>query len=128
MTPPSQPQPPTPQAPGAQNAFFRDLEQDQDNADPNKPKVLTKNKINTYDILPSNLAYWHYEGSLTTPPCQKKIGKNVLWYVFKTPATLSFPQLYFFSSYFEQLPLANNGKVNRDIQEVLESTTLYSYP
>ena len=115
------------QAPGAQNPFFRDLEQ-QENADPTNPKVLTHEKINVYDILPKDKAYWHYEGSLTTPPCQKKIGRNVHWYVFQTPAQLSLPQLFFFSSYFEQLPLANNGKVNRDIQEVLDSTTLYSYP
>lgn len=90
--------------------------------------MLTNNKINAYDVLPKDLSYWHYEGSLTTPPCQTKTGGKVLWYVFQNPATISLPQLFFFTSYFEDLPLANNGRISRDIQPVLETTTIYSYP
>ena len=181
-----------------------------ENADPTKPKVLMGSQINAYDILPKNLAYWHYRGSLTTPPCQKKIGSHVKvrvgcvcvcvcvcvcsvcvcvrfavlvtpvmcvagtrpvcgrfqeelrgrllawlglrlpptlqsvlltlsllisththahvqWFVFKTPSQLSYNQLFFFTSYFEQLPLANNGQVNRNIQKVHEETVIYEY-
>ena len=37
--------------------------------------------INPYDLLPKNKAYWHYTGSLTTPPCQlPTAGFNVQWY------------------------------------------------
>ena len=29
--------------------------------------------INPYDLIPVNLAYSHYKGSLTTPPCSEVI-------------------------------------------------------
>jgi carbonic anhydrase len=113
--------------PGAASPFFKDLES-AGNADPNNADVLAKTNINAYDLLPKDLSYWHYKGGLTTPPCQKKKGRYVKWYVFKTPNTLSYNQLYFFTSYFKDLPLANNGRVSRDVQKVLDSTVIQSYP
>jgi len=159
-------------SPGAASQFFDSLETDQQNADAEHPDLDTKHKINAFDILSKDLAYWHYQGSLTTPPCQKKVGAHVKWYVsslppslhpsffspslpssydhiyaftnislflppslpslfryvFKTPNTLSYNQLYFFTSYFRDLPLSDNGRVSRDMQDVLESTTLQSFP
>jgi len=161
-------------SPGGASQFFDSLQTDQQNADAEHPDLATKHKINAYNILPKDLAYWHYLGSLTTPPCQTKVGAHVKWYVsslpprflppslhpsspslppsndhlyaftylflflppslpflfryvFKTPNTLSYNQLYFFTSYFRDLPLSENGRVSRDVQDVLESTTIHTF-
>lgn len=47
------------------------------------------NKINLLHLVPKNLDYYHYLGSLTTPP----LTENVEWYVLMTPMTLSERQL-----------------------------------
>ncbi|WCL80149.1 carbonic anhydrase family protein [Saprospira sp. CCB-QB6] len=38
--------------------------------------------------LPKDRSYYHYKGSLTTPPCSE----NVQWYIFKTPINISLKQ------------------------------------
>lgn len=40
-------------------------------------------------LLPSNLDYWTYPGSLTTPP----LYESITWFVLKTPITVSSQQL-----------------------------------
>jgi carbonic anhydrase len=47
--------------------------------------------INANDFLPSDLNYYHYTGSLTTPPCTE----GVKWIVLKTPIHASRAQLQF---------------------------------
>ena len=44
-------------------------------------KVIEVTDINICSYIPSDLDYYHYKGSLTTPPCSE----NVLWYVIKQP-------------------------------------------
>lgn len=39
--------------------------------------------------LPNNKAYFHYIGSLTTPPCSQ----GVLWFIFQNPVTVSLEQV-----------------------------------
>ena len=41
--------------------------------------------MNVADLLPENHAYYHYRGSLTTPPCSE----GVNWFVMKDSVTLS---------------------------------------
>lgn len=41
--------------------------------------------MNVADLLPENHAYYHYQGSLTTPPCSE----GVSWFVMKNSLTLS---------------------------------------
>ncbi|CAM9115691.1 unnamed protein product, partial [Laminaria digitata] len=45
--------------------------------------------INPYDFVPSNMAYSHYMGSLTTPPCSE----IVRWVVMSAPAVIGELQL-----------------------------------
>ncbi|NQV99101.1 MAG: carbonic anhydrase family protein [Rhodospirillales bacterium] len=50
-----------------------------------KPRVL----INGRDLLPGNLDYFRYMGSLTTPPCSE----GVSWYVLQSPVQFSAAQI-----------------------------------
>ncbi|WP_367847583.1 carbonic anhydrase [Rhodoferax sp. WC2427] len=67
------------------------------------------------ELLPQDMRYYQFMGSLTTPPCSE----NVLWMVLKQPVQISPEQLRLFS----QLYPANarpvqplNGRVVRDAQ------------
>merc|ERR1719471_1645910 len=40
-------------------------------------------------LLPEDLSYWHYSGSLTTPP----LSESVLWHVLKEPIKISKKQI-----------------------------------
>ncbi|XP_043921213.1 carbonic anhydrase 1-like [Protopterus annectens] len=51
-------------------------------------------------LLPSNLDYWTYPGSLTTPP----LYESVTWIVMKTPVTVSSQQLAKFRSVVGSAP------------------------
>ncbi|HQR74241.1 MAG TPA: carbonic anhydrase family protein [Sulfurovum sp.] len=54
-------------------------------------------KVDPQDILPADTAhYYHYVGSLTTPPCSE----NVQWYLLKTPMTASKEQIEAFRKYY----------------------------
>ena len=52
--------------------------------------------VNAASLLPENLDYYRYEGSLTTPPCSE----GVTWFVMKEPIELSENQLKAFQSVF----------------------------
>ena len=44
-------------------------------------QVIEVKDIQICSYIPSDLDYYYYKGSLTTPPCSE----NVLWYVIKQP-------------------------------------------
>lgn len=46
----------------------------------NKGSSVPVSNYRLDELLPCNLDYYHYEGSLTTPPCSE----NVLWFVLKS--------------------------------------------
>lgn len=46
-------------------------------------------QVNVRDLLPDNLAYFRYQGSLTEPPCSRETA----WYVLKTPIQMSQAQV-----------------------------------
>ena len=50
--------------------------------------------LNPEDLLPDERAYYHYYGSLTTPPCSE----GVNWYIFKSPIEMSKAQIKKFES------------------------------
>jgi hypothetical protein len=56
-------------------------------------------------LMPSNRQYFHYSGSLTTPPCSE----GVRWFVLANPITLSSGQIEMYTSIF-------GGPTNRPIQ------------
>jgi carbonic anhydrase len=53
-------------------------------------------KINLADLLPPNLAYYTYHGSLTTPPCSE----GVTWFVLRDPTSISSNQIDRFSKLY----------------------------
>lgn len=53
-------------------------------------------KVNVAEFLPGDLSYYHYQGSLTTPPCTE----GVQWYVLKTPVEASAAQITEFAEMF----------------------------
>ncbi len=50
-------------------------------------------KIKLSSLLPDDLSFYYYSGSLTTPPCSEVVS----WYVLKTPLTASITQIDQFS-------------------------------
>ncbi len=52
--------------------------------------------INAADLLPADHSYFHYVGSLTTPPCSE----GVKWQVLKNPVSVSADQVAAFTGIF----------------------------
>jgi carbonic anhydrase len=62
----------------------------------NKEKVVKYLNINASDLLPEDKTYYHFNGSLTTPPCSE----GVDWNVLKTPVEVSEKQIAKFKKLF----------------------------
>lgn len=80
---------------GEANATFQAI---LDHIDADTSGTMTLN-----DLLPKDQDYYHYNGSLTTPP----LSENVEWYVMKHPVTLNTEQLKAFRKYYDD----NNRKI-----------------
>ncbi|NJN38669.1 MAG: carbonic anhydrase family protein [Acaryochloridaceae cyanobacterium CSU_3_4] len=52
--------------------------------------------VDASQLLPDDLSFYHYQGSLTTPPCSESVN----WVVMKHPIQASSPQIETFKSYF----------------------------
>lgn len=61
-----------------------------------KHKRLAATDINLRDLLPKDTTYYHYPGSLTTPPCSE----SVQWHLMKTPITLSAQSIQALDRYY----------------------------
>nr|QOY24575.1 carbonic anhydrase alpha type [Saccharina japonica]QOY24576.1 carbonic anhydrase alpha type [Saccharina japonica] len=61
--------------------------------------------INPYELIPSDMAYSHYMGSLTTPPCSE----IVRWVVMSTPTVIGDLQLDIFR---DSVATATNSQVD----------------
>ncbi|MDR3413417.1 MAG: carbonic anhydrase family protein [Formivibrio sp.] len=62
----------------------------------NESRTFDMKTFNPADILPTNLDYWTYIGSLTTPPCTE----GVRWMVLKNPIQLSKRQIARFQHFY----------------------------
>jgi len=54
--------------------------------------------LNAANLLPANLSFYNYSGSLTTPPCSE----GVNWMVLKTPVEVSAEQVATFTNIFQK--------------------------
>jgi carbonic anhydrase len=70
--------------------------------------------IDVRNLLPSDLGYYTFSGSLTTPPCSE----DVTWFVLKTTTSISPSQLAAFASLY-----SNNARPIRPTngREILET-------
>jgi carbonic anhydrase len=62
----------------------------------NKEQEVTGVTINAAGLLPENIAYYTYPGSLTTPPCTE----GVNWLILKTPMDISSAQIDTFAKLY----------------------------
>ncbi|MDH4200021.1 MAG: carbonic anhydrase family protein [Spirochaetia bacterium] len=101
-------------AEGAENKI---IEKIWNNAPKNEGKELEPKNIslNPVDILPNNGSYYHFEGSLTTPPCTE----GVQWYVLKTPVELSSDQIKKFAKFFGENARPVQPLYDRKVIEVI---------
>ena len=77
--------------------------------DENKPeKVHASGAFNIDKFLPKNKQYYHFEGSLTTPPCTE----GVTWIILKEPVEIAKSQLDKFTT------LLKTHHNNRPIQPI----------
>ena len=80
---------------GKENTLVRELWKDLPR-EKEKEGVFESIQIDVSQLLPHDLSYYTFSGSLTTPPCSE----NVTWFVLKHPSTVSeaeieeFGQLY----------------------------------
>lgn len=72
--------------------------------------------ITLSDLFPNNKSYYHYNGSLTTPPLEE----NVEWYIFKEKMSLSLDQLNHFHTYYRNNHRSIQPLCDRPILEHIE--------
>ena len=73
--------------------------------------------LNASDFPPTDTGYYHYEGSLTTPPCSE----GVNWYVLREIRTISQEQV-------NRIAALHNGFNHRPIQARNGRAIVYSGP
>lgn len=56
-------------------------------------------------ILSPDTTYYHYQGSLTTPPCTE----GVNWFVLTQPVSISRAQLEAYRNFLAELPNTDKG-------------------
>ncbi|WP_236671769.1 carbonic anhydrase [Enterococcus sp. BWB1-3] len=93
---------------GAENKGFQEALDDVNNE---KTDPIT----DLEDMIPANKSYYHYLGSLTTPP----LNENVEWYVMKNPVEVSAEQIESFKKLY-----SHNNRETQPLNErvILEYT------
>jgi carbonic anhydrase len=66
-------------------------------AEEGDPLAVPGTKADASQLLPAEQSYYHYDGSLTTPPCTE----GVAWFVLATPVELSTTQIAAFRSLYD---------------------------
>lgn len=75
---------------------------------------FTANKVNLSALVPAMPTFYHYKGSLTTPPCSEQ----VQWYVVKQPLALASDQLAIMTDLYQgnNRPIQPQG--SRTVEQV----------
>ncbi len=74
--------------------------------------------VNVADTLPANRDYWHYTGSLTTPPCTERVN----WLLLKQPVQASRDQISQFMQVFGKNARPVQPLGDRFVMEKLQPT------
>jgi len=82
-------------------------------AEKEKAMDVAGTTVNVKDLLPSNLSYYTYAGSLTTPPCSE----GVTWFVLKTNDTLSTEEVAAFAKHYPMNARPIQPSNGREIKE-----------
>lgn len=99
---------------GKQNDFLQSL---WDNLPTDRrEKTIESNDFNATGLLPSDLSYYHYLGSLTTPPCSE----GVNWFVLENPIEISPEQIAKFISFYSWNSRPTQPLNQRVIEEKIE--------
>lgn len=77
--------------------------------------ILLEEEINLSSLLPQDKTAYHYNGSLTTPPCSE----GVKWTVFAEPISVSQEQIDLFATVFPDNHRPVQPWNDRDVYEVL---------
>ncbi len=93
---------------GEANEAFQAILDNYESGESNENTIRT----NVSSLFPENLTYYHYNGSLTTPP----LSENVEWYVLRTPITLSKEQIEAHNRFYDDN--------YRETQEINDRTIL----
>ena len=67
-------------------------------AQESETRLVPEARFNAADLLPLDLSYYAYAGSLTTPPCTE----GVRWFVLSAPLEVSPEQLHEFAALFSE--------------------------
>ena len=80
---------------GGDNALIHELWTDLPK-EKEREEQMDEVQINARDLLPTNLGYYTFPGSLTTPPCTE----NVTWFVLEQPVTVTATEIQQFEKLY----------------------------
>lgn len=78
-----------------------------------KEEFLNSVQIDVAGLLPADLGYYTFAGSLTTPPCSE----NVTWFVLKHPMTVSNTEIKQFAKMYQNNARPAQPLYDRIVQE-----------
>ena len=81
--------------PGSNNALIHELWTDLPK-EKEREEQMDNVQINARALLPIDLAYYTFPGSLTTPPCTE----NVTWFVLEHPVTVTAAEIQQFEKLY----------------------------
>jgi carbonic anhydrase len=84
-------------AEGAANPAFDAVLDNLPAEESEEPVVIEGATLDAATMLPADQTFFHYDGSLTTPPCSE----GVSWHVMTTPITMSADQIARFTALYE---------------------------